>query len=578
MARMIPSVISPEVKSTAERRVFDWFKCCKGTENWIVLHSLGIANHSRVIYGEIDFFVLAPGLGLFALEVKGGRVSRKEGVWEFTNKYNKTERKNRGPFDQAWEGVYSIVREIKSKLDGKNRHLNRLFFGIGVMFPDIEYKVSGSDELQWQVFDINDGSDVYSFIKRLSSGASEQYVEKLKHPVPKEGYMNVDDVNNIASLLRGDFDRAVALSVIINTAEVDMISLTKEQYGCIDQLEDNPRCLIRGGAGTGKTLIAAEEVTRSVANKQKVALFCYNNTLGRWLSNCFSNPELRPQYVGTFHKFLTDTLSKNGISYTIPQDDNSQQLFYQETLPNLALDILRNTLDKFDLLIIDEAQDLISMKYLDVLDATVIGGLTRGRWRMFGDFSRQAIYSGTLSSEDMLAMLNKRTSYSNFKLTINCRNTKPIGEEICTVSGYEPPNDIWMKVDGPPVNYVTFSNADEGCEQLQQIIEDLIGSGISSKKITILSPVKRESSIIGKIEKVKIANYKAEGNETINFSTIHSFKGLENTIIIITDITNFSDTQLMYVAFSRAVAGLYVLTSKEAAMDYLSLKSRRFIK
>ena len=51
MARMIPSVISPEVKSSAERRIFDWFKHCKGTENWIVLHSLGIANHNKVIHG-----------------------------------------------------------------------------------------------------------------------------------------------------------------------------------------------------------------------------------------------------------------------------------------------------------------------------------------------------------------------------------------------------------------------------------------------------------------------------------------------------------------------------------------------
>ena len=74
MAIMIPSVISPEVKSNAERRIFEWFKAAPGTDNWIVLHSLGIATHNRVIYGETDFLVLAPNLGIFALEVKGGRV------------------------------------------------------------------------------------------------------------------------------------------------------------------------------------------------------------------------------------------------------------------------------------------------------------------------------------------------------------------------------------------------------------------------------------------------------------------------------------------------------------------------
>lgn len=79
MAIMIPSVISPEVKSNAERRIFEWFKAAPETDNWIVLHSLGIATHNRVIYGETDFLVLAPNLGIFALEVKGGRVRRSAG-------------------------------------------------------------------------------------------------------------------------------------------------------------------------------------------------------------------------------------------------------------------------------------------------------------------------------------------------------------------------------------------------------------------------------------------------------------------------------------------------------------------
>ena len=72
MAIMIPSVISPDIRSNAERNIFRWFKEAPETEDWIVLHSLGIANHRRVIHGEVDFFVIAPNLGIFALEVKGG--------------------------------------------------------------------------------------------------------------------------------------------------------------------------------------------------------------------------------------------------------------------------------------------------------------------------------------------------------------------------------------------------------------------------------------------------------------------------------------------------------------------------
>ena len=113
MATMIPSVISPEVKSNAEKRIFEWFKNAPNTDDWIVLHSLGISNHNKVLYGETDFFVLAPGMGLFALEVKGGRVKRQNGIWYFTNKYGKTDSKERGPFDQAKDGAFSIIDAIK---------------------------------------------------------------------------------------------------------------------------------------------------------------------------------------------------------------------------------------------------------------------------------------------------------------------------------------------------------------------------------------------------------------------------------------------------------------------------------
>ena len=52
-----------------------------------MLHSLGIVNHNRHMYGEIDFLVLTPKLGVYALEVKGGRVRREDGVRYFTFRY-----------------------------------------------------------------------------------------------------------------------------------------------------------------------------------------------------------------------------------------------------------------------------------------------------------------------------------------------------------------------------------------------------------------------------------------------------------------------------------------------------------
>ena len=282
MAVMIPSTISPEVKSTAEKRIFEWFENAPGTDKWIVLHSLGIATHNKVIYGETDFLVIAPRLGLFAIEVKGGRVRRENGMWLFTDRYGHTNSKSRGPFEQARDGVFSIVDSIKKRVDYDHSHIGNILFGYGVMFPDIEFEAGGVEEEQWQVFDSRDGNNVRQFINRLSNGAREKW-ETHYGEISKSKYPDYADVKYIASILRGDFDFAVSMSAQLRNASEALISLTKEQYRCLDQLDDNPRCLIHGPAGTGKTLLAIEEVKKCAARGERVGLFCYNSNLADWL-------------------------------------------------------------------------------------------------------------------------------------------------------------------------------------------------------------------------------------------------------------------------------------------------------
>ena len=50
MAKMVPNVISPKIKSQAEKQVFNWFRDDDTTKNWIVLHSLGIENHQTLVF------------------------------------------------------------------------------------------------------------------------------------------------------------------------------------------------------------------------------------------------------------------------------------------------------------------------------------------------------------------------------------------------------------------------------------------------------------------------------------------------------------------------------------------------
>lgn len=252
------------------------------------------------------------------------------------------------------------------------------------------------------------------------------------------------------------------------------------------------------------------------------------------------------------------------------------QNYYERVLPAAAAKhLLASEIEQFDKLVVDEAQDIIKTSYLDVFDACLKKGIIRGRWTMFGDFSMQAIYSGGISGKEMLDLLEDYTSFIRFKLTVNCRNTKPICEEIQTITGFDAPEALWTKTDGPPVNYITYNSTDDQREKLLELLDSLKSMHIDSDRITILSPRKRENSVIADLEKSSIADYAAGKTNGVDFCTIQGFKGLENTVIILVDIEELSSDKILYVGLSRARSGLYILESENAAKEYQSLLLRR---
>ena len=573
MALMIPSVISPDIRSNAERSIFRWFKDSPGTDDWIVLHSLGIANHKKVIHGEVDFFVIAPSLGIFALEVKGGRVKRSGGLWSFTDRYGHTDIKNRSPFDQAWEGIYSIKDSIALHVDDQHNYLKNIVFGIGVMFPDIEYASVGADEAPWQVFDYRDGSNVQAFVERIAIGAKERWTV-VKGVPETRNYPTKDDALYLLSILRGDFDFVPPLNLQIKHANDDLIRLTKEQYLCIDQLDENPRCLIKGAAGTGKTLLAVEEAKKAVAKGERTAIFCYNQLLGKWLSDYFQNQpsNVRPSYVGTIHKYMSEILKKQRIPLrNVEKNDR----YYETLLPGFAIEILKVTGADFDRIIIDEAQDIIKPTYLSLLDVCLSNGLSKGKWMMFGDLCMQSIFSPTGSEEGFIELLEERSTFIRYRLSINCRNTQCICEEIKTVTGVDNSNNRIKGVNGPPVQYVTYKDVEEEKKKIEEVLRVLADNHVQLGDITILSPRRRENSVVNHFNEIEVVDFELPKAEKITFSTIHSFKGLENKVIILTDIENLYDKKLMYVGLSRATTLLYVIETEEANKQYTELFIKR---
>ena len=107
MTRMIPPTIHSSVQSHAERRMYEVIRDAPGTEHWVCLHSLGLAHHETKRRGEIDFVLLSQH-GVFVLEVKGGRIQRRDGVWYSQNR-NGEHPLHESPFDQASSAMFELA-------------------------------------------------------------------------------------------------------------------------------------------------------------------------------------------------------------------------------------------------------------------------------------------------------------------------------------------------------------------------------------------------------------------------------------------------------------------------------------
>lgn len=363
--KMIPSHVY-RFPSSAEEKVFEILRS-PALEGY-ALHSLNVSSHPWKPWAEIDFICIRP-FGLLAIEVKGGHISRHEGQW-FTNQTPLKE----SPFDQVRDAVYELSRAAD---------FHGASFGWAVIFPDSQPVPETPEHPAQMQAAYNDCSNVQSFRKWLD-GVEDYWIEKVGR------HQSIDSrtMSTLLKSLRPDFDAAVPLGTRSEQLNKQIKQFTEEQFTRLDDIQENDQILCRGGAGTGKTFLAIEVAKRESARDCRVLVVARSQPLVEWIAD-----QLAIKHVTT-----------------------------------LAADQLESGFDgqPFDVLVVDEGQDLLNLRLIGQLDRMLQGGFEKGRWRWFMDDQNQAGLHDDIDPE-AIELLNDR-GVTLQRLRVNCRNTRQIVE------------------------------------------------------------------------------------------------------------------------------------------------------
>jgi len=432
-----------KTESKAENRVFDKLReSFVNSNNYLAFHSLNLTKHKTKKFGEADFVILCE-FGIFVLEVKGGRISSDDGAWYTINRHNETY-KIQDPFRQAEGALHAIKDEIKN---------SNIFFrlevpiGYGVIFPDVEWTQIGSE---WDLDIICDSKKFRNF---------EAWLKKLFYYWGKKPRNNnnltVDNIQSLKQFLRPNFELIEPLYVKLENLKDTAVTLTEDQYRYLDIVEVNKQVLCSGGAGTGKTFLAAELARRMENAGKSVVLVCKSNWLRRYLETRIQN-----EYV------------------TIA------------TINSVKMEMKRSGVDKYNVLIIDEGQDLFGFDEMELLDEILEGGLDEGEWYIFHDVNNQH----GLFIDTKMEVLDFLESFRPAKvpLVTNCRNSGSIIKKVQKSLNMEMGNT--GTGSGPEV-HETIDKENNG-NALKNEIKNLLKLGATPGSITILSPLSYEKSSV----------------------------------------------------------------------------------
>lgn len=558
--RLIPSYIEQD---SPPGEVIFYNRLQQSTKEWTAIHSLDLAPFNKNRRTEIDFIIIIPEMGILIVEIKSHKDIHFSGDRWMPGSLKAS------PFKQALNARGAFHRRLKAKLIGGKR--------IPVVhccvFPCSDFDLSPN--LSIQSFEVIDqrtlnacrtNDEVCQLIKKnfMKALKAEPEIPSLTEP------MSENTIAEIIELCYPVQKRRPNKQEEIKRRQKELEQKLRDQQKPILKLAKlNPRVVVKGPAGTGKTLIGLEIARIKAEQGYRVGFVCFNNLIGNLAQKKLTQHN-RPNLIGgSLHSLL---ISMTGLE--VPGD--VKQDWWDDEFPRLVQEKFTDpdiaSFSQFDYLVIDEAQDILAREELfTCMQLLLDGGYKNGNYLLLGDFVNQNL---TFNTENLTHNLDLFENDSViWELDENCRNYQAIGEAAISLSDIS--DDVWsgfMRTGGSYkfCDYKSYRNDSEQINLIRNIVSTVRNEGFKDSEITILSFRTLSKSVINALVKTGLTMSKASDfdSDYLKYSSLNAYKGMENKVIIICDVViNLNDINLerrrFYIGATRATEKLYVLAKNE---------------
>ncbi len=554
-------------KEGAEKRFFELIKALKSTQ-WTFFHSVDIARHSGKRNGEIDFIAVSR-TALFTIEVKGGKISRRDGTW-----YANGNEMGESPLKQAKENYHAFDKHLK-----KSR-TPRLPGGSCCAWPDTDFDTPSGE---WELKCLIDKNGCTSLLESLQAAECHYRDEatRLGRPTPT---LNEVEYSQLCSSILPDVVATKSASQAILEDQTELIQLSKSQVEVLDRIEGNPRMLISGPAGSGKTILAYEACKRMLKEHPNWhgAYVCQSYYLAKdilarsWKDNLDDR----------LHILSDETIMSFYSQYSLGLNLEKE---LKGAITNIKIPTFDSIPEKFDFIksrnlldfiVVDEGQDVRNDLFLfTILNSCVKRGLKDCRLMWFEDPLQsisQIVSPDKCPGDDNMLKINAEILGNCFRYNLekaNYRNPKKISDIAGRLIG----NPVPAKFEGNLRDQFQTIDSEDPLEALSGIIMQLSRKCIRDSDIVVISvngasvpSLKKNMLLGGKRLSHEPSEYTRATigmipPDTIRWTRLIDVKGREFPVVILIDLPSSKDRPdcyLSYVAVTRATSLLIAVGNK----------------